>query len=305
MLGITFTIVATVFFGFATIAMRRGVVSTSALNSLYLTLLPGVPAFWLAAVVSGQIFDAGQLSVRAYGLLAASGGLHFLVGRYTTLRAMEAIGVTRSSPIIVGSVLASVLMAVFFLGEEITSLMWLGIALVIIGPGLAVSQPSRETSAGTTRPTAHFDQLPRARMVKGYAWAVVNAAAFGSSPILVGKAIGGQGLGILGGAVAYSAAGVALLMLLALPGERQSLRRVDPAARRLLLYGAAAIVLAQMFRYLGLSLAPVSIVVPLLRGGIVITLVLSFFYNRELESFNRRVLAGIAIAVVGSIALVI
>jgi drug/metabolite transporter (DMT)-like permease len=94
-------------------------------------------------------------------------------------------------------------------------------------------------------------------------------------------------------------------MLLALPGERQSLRRVDPAARRLLLYGAAAIVLAQMFRYLGLSLAPVSIVVPLLRGGIVITLVLSFFYNRELESFNRRVLAGIAIAVVGSIALVI
>jgi drug/metabolite transporter (DMT)-like permease len=215
---------------------------------------------------------------------------------------MEAIGVTRSSPILAGSILITVFMAMAFLDEEVTALMGIGIALVIVGPGIAISQPSAEAKADAM---SYFDQIPQARLAKGYAWATVNAIAFGLSPILIGQALGGTGLGILGGAVAYTSASAVLVLLLALPGRLDSLRRVDVGARNLLLLGAVTIVLAQMFRYLALSHAPVSIIQPLLRGGIVITLVLSFFYNRELESFDRRVLMGIGVAVVGSIALVI
>ena len=43
MLGIVFTVIAAFFFGISTVSMRRRVATGSALNGLYLTLLPGVP----------------------------------------------------------------------------------------------------------------------------------------------------------------------------------------------------------------------------------------------------------------------
>jgi drug/metabolite transporter (DMT)-like permease len=317
-LGIVFTLISALWFAFAAIAMRRGVVTASALNGLYLTLLPGVPLFWLAALVTGQIFDADELTGREYGLLAAAGVVHFLVGRYCTLRALAILGLNRASPVIVTSVLVSVLLAVALLDEQLTTLMIVGITLVLVGPGLAASRPSRKPGAvpagaaaealegdAPPTPSAGFDDIGGSRLIEGYAWAGLNAIAFGLSPVFIREALGDSGLGVLGGAVSYTAAGVLLLIPLALPGQVKSLRQVSGSARRWLIFGALAIMAAQMFRFLGLSNAPVSVTVPLLRGGIVFTIILSFIFNRGLESFDRRVLAGVAVSLVGSIALVL
>ena len=316
MLGIVFIVISAIWFGFATIGMRRGVATASALNGLYLTLLPGVPLFWLAALVSGQAFDVGQLARSDYGLLAAAGVVHFLVGRYCSLRSFAAIGANRASPVIVGSVLVSVGFAVTLLDEEFTPLMAAGTALLIVGPGIAIRRPARAPEPATVpaapdagraapRAQAAFDAIPRERLLKGYAWALATAVAFGVSPILIREALGDSGLGVLGGALSYTMAGLLLLALLATPGQLSGLRRASGTAQRWFLFGALTIILAQLFRFLALSHAPVTVVVPLMRGGIVFTILLSFIFNRSLESFDRRVLAGIAVSLAGSVALVI
>jgi len=309
--GIVFTVIAAFFFGISTVSMRRGVASGSALNGLYLTLLPGVPLFWLAALATGQIFELDQLDGGDLLSLVGAGLTHFMVGRYCTLRAMAALGANRASPVIVSSVLVSVGAAILFLGESVTPLMALGTGLVIVGPGFAASSPNRPApvpvaSGNEASPkTLSFDDLPRDRMIRGYAWAIVNALAFGTSPLLIKAALGDSGLGVLGGAVAYTSAGVPLALMLLMPGQITSLRRVDANTRSWFLVAAVTIMVAQMFRFLGLAHTEVSIAVPLLRGGQVFAYVMAFFVNRHLESFSRRVIIGTAVAIVGAIALVI
>ena len=307
MLGIVFTLTSAFFFGISTVSMRRGVASESALNGLYLTLLPGVPLFWLAALATGQLFEIDRLDQADVILLVASALVHFIVGRYCTLRAMAELGANRASTVIVTSVLVSVGLAVLFLGEGVTPLMGVGIALVIIGPAVAAgsSKPKRVLVSSGGSPSVSYDDLPRGRLVRGYAWAIVNAAAFGISPLFIREALGDTGLGVLGGAISYTAAGLLLGAVLLTPGQISGLRAVSPTTRNWFLLSALAIMTAQAFRFLGIAHAPVTVAVPLLRGGAVFIYIMSYYVNRDIESFSGKVILGTAIALVGAIALVI
>lgn len=287
--------------------MRRGVASGSALNGLYVTLLPGVPLFWLAALATGQLFQVSRLDQTDIILLIAAGVIHFIVGRYCTLRAMAELGANRASAVIVTSVLVSVGLAILFLNEGLTPLMGVGIALVIIGPAIAAGSSK---SKSDSRPDEKFsrtpyDNLPRGRLVRGYSWAIVNALAFGTSPLFIREAIGDTGLGVLGGAISYTAAGLLLCGVLLLPGQINSLRSIDPVTRNWFLVSAVTIMAAQAFRFLGIAHAPVTVAVPLLRGGVVFIYIMSYYVNRDIESFSGKVILGTVVALVGAVALVV
>jgi drug/metabolite transporter (DMT)-like permease len=208
-------------------------------------------------------------------------------------------------------VLVSVGLAVLFLGEGITPLMGVGIALVIVGPAVAASssKPKRASVAAAAPPpgtaAVSYDDLPRGRLIRGYGWAIVNATAFGISPLFIREALGDTGLGVLGGAISYTAAGVLLLGILLMPGQIQSVRSVNSTTRNWFLVSAIAIMVAQAFRFLGIANAPVTVAVPLLRGGAVFIYIMSYYVNRDIESFSGKVILGTAIALVGAIALVI
>jgi drug/metabolite transporter (DMT)-like permease len=63
--------------------------------------------------------------------------------------------------------------------------------------------------------------------------------------------------------------------------------------------------IAQLLRFWALSIAPVTIVNSLQRVGIVFTLGLSYWFNRSLEIFSKRMLFGVAISLVGSVMLAV
>jgi drug/metabolite transporter (DMT)-like permease len=224
---------------------------------------------------------------------------------------MAALGANRASTVIVTSVLVSIGLAVLFLGEGITPLMGVGITLVIIGPAVAAgtSKPKRAHLATAALAegivAVSYDDLPRARLVRGYSWAIVNAMAFGISPLFIREALDDTGLGVLGGAISYTAAGVLLLAILLMPGQIQSVRSVNSTTRNWFLLSAIAIMVAQTFRFLGIAHAPVTVAVPLLRGGAVFIYIMSYYVNRDIESFSGKVVLGTAVALVGAIALVI
>jgi uncharacterized membrane protein len=334
MMGILFTVLSAASFGLNTASVRRGVVRGSAMQGVYVTVFIGVPLFLLAAFVTGQLASFSNITQRGYILLAIAGVLHFLWGRYCGYRALGIIGANRTAALDSLATLLAVLLAVVVLGESLDPINILGVGLVIIGPAImirhSVRQPSAiarspeppsvsstETSASlitSTNATAVVaadppevtiaPAKPPARLVEGYIWALLNAAAFGISPILIRSALSGtNGLGIVGALAAYSAAGAVLACTLVLPGRVGTLAAMDKRTFWWFNLGAVTVFSAQLFRFLALSIAPASIVTPLIRMSAVFTVIFAFILNRRLETFGMHVIVGIILSVLGAVAL--
>jgi drug/metabolite transporter (DMT)-like permease len=134
---------------------------------------------------------------------------------------------------------------------------------------------------------------------------LLAALGYGGSPLLVRAAIGGTGLPIVGAMVSYMAATAVLLLSLALPGQWARVHGMDRRALWWFLAAGLTVFFAQMFRYIALDLGPVTVMSPLQQTGILFTLLLSFLVNRHLESFGPRVIAGMALTMAGSVAVVL
>ncbi len=314
--GFLFAILSAASFGVHAPSIRRGALSGTVSQAVYLTVILGVPLFLLAAAVSGQLFQVYAIPLRGYLLLIAAGVFHFIGGRYCAYRAIDAVGATRASPIIAISTPYSVLMAILLLGEHVTLLMGLGILLIMIGPAIIIERTSQAKRspgvAGGSSSNASGVSVkgPQAavptvtiRQAEGYLFGILAGVAFGTSPLLIRSAIMDTNLGILGGLISYSAAALVMVPFLVLQGRLVILRGINSTAMRWFLIATVAIFLAQMFRFVALSLAPVSIVSPLQRTSSMFTLLFSFLVNRRTESFGPRVIAGIILSVAGSVLL--
>jgi drug/metabolite transporter (DMT)-like permease len=301
-LGVVFTVISAAWFGVTTVALRRGMTGGTAGDGLVITVLGGLPVFLIATIVSGQLFAWNQIEGIGYGALAAAGIMHFLGGRYCTFRAYAAIGANRSSSVLQATALVSVLFALLFLDEQLTPFKMVGVGLVLIGPALAASAPGASSlpADANTHTPAH------GRLAQGYAFAALSTLFFGTSPILIRFALEETtSLGVLGGLVAYAAAGLVLTPLAMKNGQFASVRMLDRKTKLWFLGGSFTIFLGHTFRFLALSVAPVTIVIPLLRFQTVIAVALGWIVNRRFESFHSRTMVGIATAIFGSIVLVI
>lgn len=294
LLGALLSMLSAFSFSINNIMARRGMVRASARQGTFVSVLIGVPLFVLAALVSGQLMRVDELSVRAYLFLAAAGVLHFGVGRRCNYRAIGAIGSARSQPIQSMNLPYSVLIAFLFLGERITLQMAGGIGLMMAGLMIALERrPASPSGAPPLRPA------------EGYLFAILAALCYGTSPILIRAALEGTpGVSVLGGAVAYFAAGLYVLAGAARRRDREVLRGMDLAGVRLFFGAGFFVFLAQMLRFIALSIAPVAIVSPLQRMTALFTLLLAGTVNRDLEWITPKVVIGVLVSVVGTLVLV-
>ena len=303
MLGIVYSIVAVFAYGLNSAAVRRAMVRGSATTGVALTVLLGVPLFLVAALISGQLLDAGSLSGLHYLALVAAGITHFVIGRYCFFRSVAIIGINRNSPLTQTTVLYTVVIAVIFLDEEVSALLGIGIALVVLGPMLMAG--GWDGSNGKGGGAGGKNAIPRRRLAEGYLFGALNGAAWGISPVLARYALGDSGLGILGGLVSYAAAGLVLLPVLLIPGRVREIRATDSSAQRWFALTTLTIFVAQLFRYMALGVASAILVTTLLRAGEFLKLFFAYVINREMESFEGRVIIGIAVSILGGLLVVL
>ena len=313
MFGAVIAILAALSFSLSDVTVRRGVTKAPVAYGAIVTVTMGVPLFFMACLVTGQVFSVDQLSAWSYVLLAAAGIIHYVVGRYFNYAAIEAIGAARTGPIHTLGLPYSVLIAYLFLDEGITAGMVAGIVLIMIGPAIMVERRQRplgspqgaaaSSSVATGAPPAAGFQL---RQAEGYVFAIIAAVSYGTSPVLIRSALEGEsGVSLLGGLVSYVAAAVLLLVSLVLPSRRHLAHALEPASARLFFAPGFFVFMAQLFRFVALSLASVAVVATLLRFTTIFTLVLSWFMNRDLEKITARVIAGVLISLTGAVILVL
>jgi drug/metabolite transporter (DMT)-like permease len=308
-------------FSLSDVAVRRGVVRAPASHAAFVTVLMGVPLFAIAAIATGQLLRLDDLSLRSYGLLAAAGIVHYVGGRYFNYAAISALGAARAGPVQALSLPYSVLIALLFLDEGITAGMAAGIGLILVGPmlmierGGRVAMPARAAAApgeatsqshpGVELPEAHEPHF-QLRQAEGYALATLAALSYGSSPVFIRAALEGEsGLSILGGLASYVAAAALLLLSLVLPSRRGLIAALNPSAARPFFAAGFFVFLAQVLRFVALSMATVAVVATLLRFGSLFTLALSWLLNRRLEMITPRTVIGIFISLAGAVLLVL
>ena len=306
------------------ILVRRGIAGAggTASQGAFITVLLGVPFGFIAVVLTGQVLRFGEIAPMGYLLLLAAGVVHFGIGRYCNYRSVEAIGAARSGPIQGVVTPYSILMAVILLDEVVTLTMLFAIALVLLGPAVIIERRPRTPAAVSPHPRVqeHAHPLPEGegtrpapparnplevRLLEGYTFAILAALAYGTSPILIRAALmDAARTAAIGTFVAYSGAAAVLLATLVLPKRRALIGAINLRVMRLFGGAGLFVFLAQLLRFFALSLADVSVVNPLQRMANVFTVILTWMFNRSLETITLRVVIGVLVSFAGSALLV-
>jgi uncharacterized membrane protein len=297
-------------FAFNNASVRRGVLTGTVAQAMAITVPIGVPLFFLAALVTGRLGNLLEFSQRGYAALALAGILHFVWGRYCNYRATRAMGTNLVAPIQQFNLLVTLVLAIWLLGEELTALKILGIGLVLLGPSITMRErleapkhkvsDEKITSIDAERPAA-FEP----KYAEGITFSLLSALGYGLSPILVRVGLEHRGLGasFAGGLVAYTAATMVMGLLLAWPGRLRHALAVNRESARWFTLSGFLVFLSQMFLYMAMSVAPVTVVSPINRLSILFRLYFSRWLNPQHEVFGGNVIAGTIVSLLGALAL--
>jgi uncharacterized membrane protein len=142
-------------------------------------------------------------------------------------------------------------------------------------------------------------------MAEGYVCAAIAAACYGLTPVLLRYAGGGRGLDVAlgGGVISASVATVVVALSLFLPGHWREIRGVSAQAAKWFLFSAVMVYVSQIFYYMALELAPVTVIAPISAFGTIIRIHVSRWLNPQHEMFGPRVVVATGLSFVGVIVL--
>jgi uncharacterized membrane protein len=265
--------------------------------------------FLAAAFIFGEWSQITRLERQDVMFLIAAGIMHFVWGRYFNIRSLAAVGSNLAGPVQQTQLLISLTLAIVFLGETLTPLKIAGILLVVSAPMYILRRQAQaralaKSAGAAAAPTeAHAEPGFKPRMAEGYIFALLAALGFGTSPVLIKAGLANTGLSLAGGFVSYAAACAVVALLLLMPGLFFQVRAIKPQSLKWFAYSGVGVSFSQLFRYLALGVAPVTIVQPLQSLSLIFRMIFGYFINRDYESFDRHVIVGIFMSFLGVLAL--
>ena len=326
MLGGFIALLSAATFAFNNASVRRGVLTGSVLQAMAITVPIGLPISFLVALATGSLAAVAGFSSRALLALSLSGVMHFVWGRYCNYRATRAIGTNLVAPIQQINLIFTLLLAIWILGETLTPLRMLGIALVLLGPSFTLraeaapgagKAPLRAKALGADVTSLDIaDSAPaeiiapaappfRPSYAEGYFWALLSATGYGLSPILVRIGLEGKGLAVsvAGNLVASLAATVLMGLFLLPPRQLKHALAVEREAAKWFTLSGVLVAISQLFLYMAMSIAPVTVVSPINRLSILFRLYFSRLLNPQHEVFGGKVVAGTIVSLTGALVL--
>jgi len=301
MLGVLFGLLSAATFGFNNAAARRGVLTGTALQAVTISMPLGALVFLGGATLLNEWAELETLSPTSIGLFSAAGFVHFAWGRYFNIQSLKVVGSNLATPVQQLQLLIALVLAIIFLGETLTPLNILGILLIVSAPMYILRQRAKEAAAEKASPAPEEGFTPQ--LTKGYTYAFLAAVGFGSSTVLIKAGLDESDLTFLAGAIAYGATFIVVALVLLLPGKLAEVRSVDKISLRWFVFSGIGVSLSHMFRFLALSIAPVTIVQPLNSLSVIFRMIFGYILNREHEKFDRYVIIGIVLSFLGALSL--
>ena len=256
-------------------------------------------AFYVVATVSVLVIVPAVLWLYYpdYGLTPVSwvsfivaGLLGTLFGNLWLYQSIERIGASRTQPVIASNALVATVLAYLFLGESLTPLHGLGVAFIVAGvAGLAWETTRHSGPGAVSAPLAAF-LLP-----------VAAAVAFGTEPILANFGFAEGTPAPVGLAIKLGAAWVGFTGYFLWKGDLPPLTQIVEADGKWFVLAGLAYVGFMLGYYVGLVVAPVNVVTPMIVTNTMFVIVLSaIFMPRRLERVTWRLAAAAGLVVVGA-----
>ena len=285
MIWLPYAIGSAVFAGLTAILAKIGVRNTpSNLTTAIRTAVVLVFA-WLVVFLVGSQTTIGQLSAKTLLFLFLS-GLATGASWLCYFRALHLADVNQVAPVDKSSIILTVLFAIVLLGETTNLFMRLvGITVIGVGTYLMIDR-SRATTPGA---------------VRGKGWLVyaIGSAVFAALTSILGK-IGITGVeSNLGTALRTMVVLVMAWIVVGVAGEVPQLRKVARRDLTFIVLSGVATGASWLCYYRALQLGPASLVVPIDKLSILVTIAFATFVLHE--KLRRRAVVGLVLILAGTL----
>ena len=278
-----------VFAGLTAILAKMGVKKVNSHLATALRTVVVALFAWLMVFIVGSQHDIAAIDRKTWLFLMLS-GLATGASWICYFRALQLGNVNQVTPIDKSSTVLTMLLAFIILGEAISLNMVLGMVMILTGTYLMIQkQESGEIKSDASR--------------KGWMLFAVLSAVFASLTAILGK-IGISGVeSNLGTAVRTMVVlGMAWLIVFA-QGTQRQIKGIDRKSWIFLILSGFATGASWLFFYRALQTGEASIVVPIDKLSVLITVGFSYFFLHE--KLSKKALLGLVLLTAGTLILLV
>ena len=283
---VIFAFLSAFFAGITSILAKCGIRKTDSNVATFIRTIIVLLFSLLMVMIVGSFPTLKNLSAKTILFLVLS-GLSTGASWLCYFRALQKGNINKVVPIDKSSTVLTIILATIFLGESITLYKTLGI--IAIGLGTLMMIEKKDTENKTEE--------------KGWLFYAILSAVFAYLTSILGK-VGIEGVeSNLGTAIRTVVVIVMSFVMVSVTGKVKDIKRIDKKELAFILLSGLSTGASWLFYYRALQDGEASIVVPIDKLSILVTIAFSYFVFKE--KLGKKALIGLILIVVGTLVLLI
>lgn len=294
---VAFAFGSAVFAGITTILAKCGIKKTDSNIATAIRTIVVLIFSWIMVFAAGSFGTISQISLKTYIFLFLS-GLATGASWICYFRALQLGDINKVVPIDKSSTVMTMILAMIFLGEEITAIKLFGIIGIAVGTYLMIEKKS----AGIKEKT---DELKEDNLLKKNRWFFYAflAAVFASLTSILGKIGITEVESNLGTAIRTIVVLVMAWVVVFITGKQQEVKQVDKKELAFICLSGVATGASWLCYYKALQDGLASVVVPIDKLSILITIAFSYLVFKE--KLTKKSGAGLLLIVCGTLVMLL
>ena len=283
---VLFAFLSAIFAGMTSILAKCGIKKTDSNVATFIRTLVVLPLSLLMALIVNPNFSLGAVSSKTLVFLVLS-GLSTGASWLCYFRALSKGDINKVVPIDKSSTVLTIILAVIFLGERVTVYKTLGVVFIAIGTLLMIEKKDTEKKS------------------EGEGWLIyaLLSAFFASLTTILGK-IGIEGVeSNLGTAIRTAVVIVMSFIMVAFTGKTGEIKKIDKKELGFILLSGLSTGASWLCYYKALQDGEASIVVPIDKLSILVTIAFSYIVFKE--RLNKKAMLGLVMIVFGTLVLLV
>ena len=283
---VIFAFLSAFFAGITSILAKCGIRKTDSNVATFIRTIIVLLFSLLMVMIVGSFPTLKNLSAKTILFLVLS-GLSTGASWLCYFRALQKGNINKVVPIDKSSTVLTIILATIFLGESITLYKTLGV--IAIGLGTLMMIEKKDTENKTEE--------------KGWLFYAILSAVFASLTSILGK-VGIEGVeSNLGTAIRTVVVIVMSFVMVSVTGKVKEIKRIDKKELVFILLSGISTGASWLFYYRALQDGEASIVVPIDKLSILVTIAFSYFVFKE--KLGKKALIGLVLIVMGTLVLLI
>lgn len=286
---IMFAFGSALFAGLTSILAKCGIKKTDSTAATAIRTIAVLAFSWLMVFIVGSQREITSISLKSWVFLILSGiatGASWLC----YFKALSLGDINKVVPIDKSSTVLTIILALIFFGEEITPIKLAAIVLIAVGTFLMIQKKETKASSGEKGKSA------------GWLIYALLSAVFASLTSILGK------IGIdnvesnLGTAIRTAVVLLMAWMMVFITNKQSSVKQVDKKELCFILVSGVATGASWLCYYKALQDGPASVVVPIDKLSILVTVAFSYIVFKE--KLSVKSLVGLIMIVVGTLMMI-